>query len=395
MTDELGIDPIMDDADEEEGTGIGPNPILCRCLEITQPIGTFYVGVLDSRELQEIVKFDIREYKELRLVESISGIERPLKRARVLELSKYVNMLDASFPTGIILAMSSRNARFKESTRTLEIARKPDVARVLDGQHRIWGLKEFRGQKFEVNVTVFVDMEMEEQALLFSTINLKQTPVEGSLVYDLYEYAKSRSPQRTCHTIARVLNKDDGPFRNRIMILGHATGQREESLTQAAFVKPLLALISADPAQDRDDLKRGRPLSLTGPEKRTRRLVFRQLFIEERDDEIADVLSDYFGAVQRRWREAWDIRAKGLILNRTTGYRALMRFLPFVIFHLKTQEPTSEQLQEVFEKVTLKWDEFTPETFKPGTGGEAALLRRLMANTGINESEPWKGLTAS
>ena len=258
-----------------------------------------------------------------------------------------------------------------------------------------WGLKEFAGEKFEINVTMFVDMEMEEQALLFSTINLKQTPVEGSLVFDLYEYAKSRSPQRTCHTIARVLNKDDGPFHNRVMILGRAIGLREESLTQAAFVKPLLALISADPDQDRDDLKRGRRLSVTGPEKRTKRLVFRQMFIEERDDEIADVLSNYFTAVRHKWRDAWDVRTRGLVLNRTTGYRALMRFLPYVIFSLKTEKPTLEQFQAVFEKVALRWDEFTPENFKPGTSGETALLHRLMANAGISESEAWKGMSTS
>jgi len=385
----MNIDDLDDDV-----TAPREGVIECKCIKITQPIGTFYVGVLSAEDLIEISFSDTREYKEERLVESISGIQRPLKRSRVEELSRYVNTFDASFPTAVILSMRSEDAKFDAKTSTMRIARGRDVARVLDGQHRIAGLRAFRAEDdtvFEVNVTIFVDMEMESQALLFSTINLKQTQVDNSLVFVLFEYAKRRSPQRTCHTIARVLNDDeDGPFYRRVMLLGTATGLPSESLTQAAFVKPLLALISIDPDTDRDRLRRGKDVLIDEAQIRTKKMVFRKLFAAEEDDQIADVLSDYFSAVQARWPGAWNLRQKGLILNRTTGYRALMRFLPLTIFHLHTSTPSFEQFEEIFAKVRLVDEDFSPDNYKPGSSGEASLLRRLIANTGIGENAAWK-----
>jgi hypothetical protein len=67
---------------------------------------------------------------------------------------------------------------------------------------------------------------------------------------------------------------------------------------------------------------------------RTRKLIFRNMFIREEDANIAKVLWNYFTAVALRWPIAWNQKQRGLILNRTTGYRALMQFLPIVILSL-------------------------------------------------------------
>ena len=141
------------------------------------------------------------------------------------------------------------------------ITREAEIATVIDGQHRIAGLEEFDkpDQPFELNVTIFIDMELQDQAMTFATINLAQTKVSKSLVYDLYELQKARSPQKTCHNIARLLNSEPGsPLERRIKILGKATGEPFESITQATFVTALLKYISSDPMRDRDVLKRGK-----------------------------------------------------------------------------------------------------------------------------------------
>ena len=370
--------------------------ITCRCLQITQPIGTFYIGVLDSSDVVDIAYADIRLIESgEREIEAVSGIQRNLSPKRVEELAKYVNTVDASFPTGLILAMSSEDVDYDAKTATLTIKRHDRVAKIIDGQHRIQGLRSFDGEIFQVNVTIFIDMEIEYQAILFSTINLKQTPVNKSLVYDLYEYAEARSPQKTCHLIARLLNRTPGnPFERRIMILGAATGSAKESLTQAAFIEPLLKLVSRDPMSDRDLFKRNRkPKPAEESEVRAKNLVFRNWFIDDKDALIAATISNYFTAVATKWTKAWDLKQKGLILNRTTGYRALMRFLPLTLFTLGLDQLHSvDEFFEIIDRVTLVDDEFTPETFKPGSSGEGALFRRLVANTGIPENAAWKGL---
>jgi DGQHR domain-containing protein len=373
-----------------------PSVITCRCLEIAQPIGSFYIAVLASSDVVDISYADIRLIESGgREIESISGIQRNLSPKRVDELAKYVNTMDASFPTGIILAMSSEDVDYDAEKATLTIQRHDRVAKIIDGQHRIQGLRSFNGETFQVNVTIFIDMEIEYQAILFSTINLKQTPVNKSLVYDLYEYAEARGPQKTCHLIARLLNRTPGnPFERRIMILGTATGSAKESLTQAAFIEPLLKLISRDPMTDRDLFNRNRkPKLADDSEVRAKNLVFRNWFIDDKDAMIAATISNYFQAITTKWTTAWDMKQRGLILNRTTGYRALMRFLPLTLFTLGLDTlHTVDEFFGIIDRVNLIDDDFTPDNFKPGSSGEGALFRRLIANTGIQENAAWKGL---
>jgi DGQHR domain-containing protein len=358
------------------------------CIEVTQPIGTFYIGSIDSADLVRISVADVRRIED-RDVEVLSGIERPLSLKRVVELRKYVTNIDASFPTGIILAVQSDRATYDSKNRTMTIDNEENVAKIIDGQHRIDGLRGYSGPKFQLNVTLFVDMDIEDQALLFATINLKQTPVSKSLAYDLFEFAKTRSPQKTCHNIAKLLNSREGsPFHRRIMILGVATGHPTETITQAAFIDRLIGYISTDPMADRDALKRGQKLpKIDGAMIRVRKLIFRNMFVDDQDAEIARVLWNYFSAVSGRWPKAWQFKQRGLVLNLTTGFRALMRFLPVAYLSLGGMDTIvqEEDFRAVFDKVKIADDDFTPENYAPGTSGQAKLYHELEGFTRLDE----------
>jgi len=366
----------------------------------TQPIGTFYIGSIDSADLVRISVADVRRIED-RDVEVLSGIERPLSLKRVTELRKYVANVDASFPTGIILAVESEHAQYDRNLRTMVIDDEESVAKIIDGQHRIDGLRGYSGPTFQLNVTLFVDMDIEDQALLFATINLKQTPVGKSLAYDLFEFAKTRSPQKTCHNIAKLLNSRDGsPFRRRIMILGVATGQPTETITQAAFIDRLMPYISTDPMADRDAIKRGQKQKLQradGGMMRVRKLIFRNMFLDDRDAEIARVLWNYFSAVAGRWPDAWQFKQAGLVLNRTTGFRALMRFLPVAYLSLGGMDSmvSEEDFREVFDKVKISDEDFTPENFVPGTSGQAKLYHALEGFTHLDEHSTYSPVKKS
>ena len=371
--------------------------ITVSCIQLQQPIGTFYIAGIPSKQLAEISFADrARIEGGDREIEAVSGIQRPLSMKRVAELKKYVTSVDACFPTGVILAVSGEDAQFDEVSSTMSIRYGNNVAKIIDGQHRIEGLVGYQGPQFDINVTIFVDMEMEDQAIVFSTINLKQTPVSNSLVYELFEYAKTRSPQKTCHYIARLLNaRSDSPFYQRIMILGTATGKPNESLTQAAFIDPLLKLICSTPAQameDRDTLKRGKQLPLIDVAMiRTRKLIFRNMFIRDEDAKIAKVVWNYFTAVAERWPIAWNQKQRGLILNRTTGYRALIQFLPIVVLSLGfvDQIPDVAAFREVFDRVRMQDEQFSTDEFKPGTSGQSALRKLLELQTRLDNDTIW------
>lgn len=370
------------------------------CLKVAQPIGDFFIASIDSGLLCEITYFDVRRLMgEVRDFENYLGIQRPVEKKRVKDLQKYVTNEDACFPTAIIISIPGECARFDENTNTMVVSNKTDVpagenpiylkdvAKVIDGQHRIEGLRNYQGQPFQLNVSIFVDIDTATQAQIFGTVNLEQTKVNKSLVYDLFALATHRSPQKTCHNIAVALDKNEGsPFFERIKRLGVTTANRyNETITQATFVEALLNYISADPKHDRNlYLKNQRPRLLERDQ--LQQYIFANMFIEEKDLEITDVLWNYFSAVSERWGKAWNYQGTGLMLNKTNGFKALMRYLPKAYLKLGSpgSVPSKDDFLDELRKINIDDDQFITDTFKPGSGGESRLFRSLL-NGAITE----------
>ena len=379
------MDETMNETMAESENGSKENWIEVNVLEIEQPIGRFYYGAMSHADLIKISYADRRRIdKEKRDVETYLGIERPLRRNRIGELRDYVNTVDAAFPSPIILAIDEEHTDIDPKTGLMLIRNRENVAQILDGQHRIAGLEGFEGEKFDVLVTIFLEMDIEYQAMIFATINLEQTRVNKSLAYDLYAYATKRSPQRTCHNIVRLLNsRQDSPFFNKIKILGIA-GDKTETISQALFIDSMLPLISPTPLRDRDALRKDRGLQLAMPGE-VHNLIFRNLFIQERDGEIARVLWNYFKTVEKKWGKYWTDIIPRHVLNRTTGFRGLMQFLPFAFVAAGglNGNPTDADFEEIFSRIDIPGEEITPENFPPGTTGATRFRDRLKAQAGL------------
>lgn len=360
------------------------------CIRARQPVGDIFIATIPYKDLAAITYFDVRRVlQEQRDFERYLGIQRPLDDGRVKKLSQYVNFADASFPTSIIVAIEQDYVSFSEADKTMTVSNcregesAPSIAfrqlaRVLDGQHRIAGLDAFTGNQFDMSVTIFVGADISDQAHIFATVNLEQTKVNKSLVYDLYELSKSRSPQKTCHNIAVALDRDkESPLYQRIKRLGIATdGRVFEPITQATFVEGLMQHVTKDYRLDRDMLLRGQRIAKLEHDE-LMKMPLRNMFIDQRDMEITQIVYNYFKAVEERWPEAWNQRAQGWVLNRTNGVRALLRFFRYA--YLKVGDPgdvpsKDRFLNLVFAMIEIKDHQFTIENFVPGTGGEARLL---------------------
>jgi hypothetical protein len=286
-----------------------------KALKAQQPIGDIFVATVDFALIQQMTFFDVRRrIQKDRDVEKYLGIQRPLNDKRVRDLNEYVNFIDATFPTSIILAVESDYVTYNEKSQELSFSntktgsKKPDVAfrnlfRVIDGQHRIAGLEGFKGKKFDVLVSIFVGSDLADQAHVFATVNLEQTKVG-----------------------------------------------------------------------------RGEKLKLVGGDE-DRRYCFRNMFIREKDVQIGKIVEQYFLAVQKRWPEAWDQGGKGLMLNQSNGFRALMRVLGPSYNHiaLPGQFADSSKFYELFKRVDVKSNHFTSDRFPPGTSGESRLREFLMS----------------
>lgn len=378
----------------EELNLVDPDPVTLQfeCLKASQPIGDVFLASIPYDQLVKITYFDVRRVlQEDRDVERYLGIQRPIINSRVDGLQKYVNFFDASFPTAIIIAVDERFANYDVEKKKISLSNVPkdgdrpeipirNIARVLDGQHRIAGLRGFKGDAFDLPVTIFVGADIADQAHIFATVNLEQQKVNKSLAYDLYSLAKSRSPQKTCHNVAVVLDQDkSSPFFKRIKRLGVSTdGRVFEPISQATFVEALMGYVSAEPKVDRDKLLKGELLEKADAEELWKR-PFRNMFIMEKDVQIVEVVFNYFSSVKERWPIAWANDDNGNMLNRTNGFRAFMRAYQHV--HNLHGTPSGivprEFMDEFMRKVPLKDREFNTDNFKPGSAGESALLSVL------------------
>jgi DGQHR domain-containing protein len=388
-----------------------PRSISLPVIRVRQPIGDFYIGSISAKDLVEIAYFDIRQLNTKGNIDTYLGIQRRLSDSRIKEISEYVNTIDATFPTAVILAVEERCVTIKkleletpsDPTRPYEfyeltLSNFPgdfddsetvlfrDIARVIDGQHRIAGLMNHKGNtSFEINVAIFVGVDIADQASIFSTVNLAQTKVNRSLVYDLFEYAKTRSPEKTCHDVAITLDRvEKSPFYERIKRLGTATeGRFGETISQATFVKALLRYISDNPIADRD---RGKRIGTWSKDNYDRnRLIFREFFVAEKDESIALNVWNYFDAVKRKWPQAWNSSEIGLILNKTNGFLALMRFLRPTYLYLNGmgRVVASDKFFKVLDSINLRDGDFNRQKYLPGTSGETSLYKDLLDKSDI------------
>lgn len=372
---------------------------------VRQPIGDFYSAVISSKKLVDICYFDIRGLTQRDDFADFMGIQRELDTKRVNEIQRYVRTLDPSFPTAIVLAVDEKCAVIDESIGQglgsedgatlvqLTLQNDPysddnvdpvlfkDIARVIDGQHRIAGLVGYDGPPFDLNVSIFIGADIATQASIFSTVNLAQTKVNKSLVYDLFSYAHTRSPEKTCHDVAVVLDKNPtSPFHKRIKRLGSATeGRFGETLSQATFVKGLIPYISRDVLADRDAGRRNRPFPKPHP-RYDGELIFRPFFVSSRDEVIAGVMWNYFDAVRERWPSAWDKTGKGWVLNKTAGYTGLMRFLKPAYKSLQPgrEVPSQADFFSILRNVPVPDEAFMSKHIRPGTSGEKYVFELLM-----------------
>lgn len=370
--------------------------------ELSQPVGAFFIGVMRADHLFSICRFDYRRMQYTNGYVDFLGIQRELNKKRIGEIKQYVTTADACFPTSIVISIDEKCARIEDTdivgAKILKISEYIDdqspelsikleeVASIIDGQHRLKGLEEAQRAEFEIPVSIFVGPDDATEAMIFSTVNLAQTKVNKSLVYDLFSLATSRSPEKTCHEIVVALDRmEESPFQNRIKRLGVATeGRFGETLSQATIVKGILPYITNDPVADRD---RGKRFGFWDPslERDYNRRIFYEFFRRGEDAKILNNLLNYFNAIKERWPTAWAATGTGNIINRTNGYNGFIRFLrpAYLFFTTEPRVVSKSDFASIFGRVTLSDADFNPTKFLPGTSGSTHLFNVLMEQSGI------------
>lgn len=351
-------------------------PVTIDVIPFVQPIGDFLLGVMRVPDLIDISKADPRKFDHISM-ETVGGIQRDPSPTRIKAIAEYSKTVDAGFPTPILLALEKNDYTYENNKL---IVLKYVCADIVDGQHRVLGLKEAKiKDEFMIPVVFLLDATEEQKALIFATINGKQTKVPASLIYELFEVTKARSPQKTAHEIARALNSDENsPWYQKLKMLGKKTPGFEETLSQGTFVKWLLPLISKKADIVRNLLKNGDPVP---PEPDC---IFNDYWRNDRDSTILKILLNVFNAAKRTWPEQWQNPTQ-YTLTKTNGFTGIMKALPKMFEEgKKKKELTEDYFAGIFTKVKNKMEadkiEFTIKYFEPSAAGEARFRNLIEDN---------------
>ena len=401
-------------------------PLVFSCLAVTQPIGTFYVISVSAREILPYLTVSRRGLTP----EERDHVQRALDPARQKEISVYVRRKDATFPTSITVNADSSFV-FVVSTETglkLVIGREFDeglhkdlpeqsrvtletdegprsfvplgsvfAADIIDGQHRFEGLRRAiheastgedsdllnRLQNFGLTIAVMFDLVPEQCAKVFVTINATQRKVESSHIADLFALHTARSPQRVSHLIAVTVNElKNSPFHDGLRMLGKRV-KEGQYLSQGSFTKYVMELLPR--ASDSGDAS---PASSYSQGKQR---LFAGLYEQKKDEQIAQVLLDFFTAVMDAYPKAWKEESDNYLIRKTVGFAALIKFLNGVgPGMIKANTADFKNFQEVMARVKEKFPE---ENWKVGkfssSDADAGRIAREMfdaAHQGLSQN---------
>lgn len=357
-------------------------------LKVRQPLGEFYLTALPA-------SFFVDRVSNRPRTSATTGsedIQRIFSKTRVQNIADFTADPQATFPTPIILGVQSSTVTeaiievdIDGASSEVILFDMPDegiIGDVLDGQHRILGLRQspLRGD-FDLAVVLMFDLSLDDQAFVFSTINSKQTPVSSSLIYDLFGLSNSRSPQKSCNYIAQALNSSEGsPFYRKLKMLGRREdhhGSAKVMLSQGTFAARLEQLISRDPAEDARILKNGKGSDLADDKRCPLRKYFKN---DESDATILKIVQNFFSAISKQFKTEWDDEKGDYIIRKSVGYTALIIVLRHVLetgFKAKDLSEAFFQSEAGKMKARMQEQPLTSANF-PSNGAEAIRLAKCL-----------------
>ena len=182
-------------------------------------------------------------YVAVRGRDNVEGaVQRVLNKRRISSIKNFVlegNMFFNSF----ILNWVDKNYPVKFKDNGIYIPQVSAGAQVIDGQHRLEGLKQAIDEKPEIGeqsviIVLVQNLKTADAARIFLNINTEQKPVPNSLVYDLFGEVRSKDYYIVrAKDIATKLHEDpESPYYQCIKLPGSAQGVGKVDLSTVVNV---------------------------------------------------------------------------------------------------------------------------------------------------------------
>lgn len=170
-------------------------------------------------------------YVAVRGRDNVEGaVQRVLNKRRISSIKDFVLEGNTFFNT-FILNWTESNYPIVTNSSEIKIPVVNAAAQVIDGQHRLEGLKAAMGEdsnvgEKEIVVILTQNLSTKDAAKIFVNINTEQKPVPQSLVYDLFGEIKDQTSNIVRATdIADRLHEDlDSPYYQCIKKPGSSQG---------------------------------------------------------------------------------------------------------------------------------------------------------------------------
>lgn len=213
-------------------------------IKITQHDLWFYLTKLPAKIVTEI------SYASVRGRDNEKGAVQRLLNTRRISSIKDFALNGGNFPNSIVLNwVKEENYRLDEDNNEILIDIKENSAQLIDGQHRVAGLKEALTENpalesYEIPVAIYIGLSTKQCADIFLAINTEQKPVHRSLVFDLYEIADDQIVDQAAaraRDIAVELNEPNAPYHGMIKFPGERPRKGGVALsTVVSAIKPLI-----------------------------------------------------------------------------------------------------------------------------------------------------------
>jgi len=213
-------------------------------IEVEQSQRSFYLTKLRARHLTNISYASVRNQSD-----EPGAVQRILNTRRIKDLQQYA-LERGEYPTSVVLNWVSKEHPLKPERDVLSIPNVTRCAQVIDGQHRIEGLRvaiaeDARVGDIEIPTSIYLHLDTAGCADIFLSINTEQRPVPPSLVQDLYGVTgqhQGDAATMRARDIAKLLNEEEeGPYAGLIKFPGMPRMRGGVALsTVVSALKPLV-----------------------------------------------------------------------------------------------------------------------------------------------------------
>ena len=277
------------------------------------------------------------------------AIQRVLSQSRISGIKQFT-LSGGDYPNAIVLNWVSDKNPIARASGKLNFNDTPGSAQIIDGQHRVAGIKAAIEEsseigKLELPVVIYERLSTKECADIFLAINEEQKPAPRSLVFDLFGIASADLVDAAAvraRDIATFLNQDEkSPYQGEIKFPGHKTRKGGIALSTAVTaIKPLV--------EDKG--------------------AFEQIDIRELEIQ-RQIIINVFSAIRQKYGIEWESKTNAFMY--AAGFMGAVEFLRLKLIPYCNLQGSFE-VETIANALSLSRESLIHQEKIKGLGGSAA-----------------------